>query len=292
MSGEIPDSGAPAPGSTAPGGPAPDPARRRRRARKVVPVAAGADLDAVFHPEAVARPVAAALLLAGPLLSAAGVAGWLRLLSGVPRPYPVEASWMGLAWDLALLLLFAVPHSLLARGFGRRLLNKPLGPAGERPLYVLQSGVTLALLAATWRTSGPLLYELDGLLLVLARLLQILGLGLAAWATVVFGLGGILGLPHLRALRTGRQPPAPELLALPPYRHARHPANLGTLLMLLAMPEVTLDRALMAAVLVPWILVSAAWEERDAELTFGHAYRAYKARTPRWIPRLRWTEEP
>jgi protein-S-isoprenylcysteine O-methyltransferase Ste14 len=201
-----------------------------------------------------------------------------------------QPRWPALVQDLCLLLLFVVPHSLLARGLGRRWLNRPFGPAGERPLYVLVTGLSLGLLALGWRTSGPLLWNHEGVLGVLARALQLAGLALAAWATAVLGAGATLGLPDLRALRRGLQPPAVELTALPPYRHLRHPTSLGNLLLLACMPEVTLDRALLLVGLGAWILLSAPWEERDAELSFGEAYRAYRSRTPRWIPRLRREE--
>ncbi|TAH35956.1 MAG: hypothetical protein EYC70_11955 [Planctomycetota bacterium] len=262
----------------------------RRTVRPVEPVAEEPQPEAAFEPRRGARTLAALLLHVGPLLAVLGLLGWLRLVAGVPQPFPAAADASALLQDFLLLLLFLVPHSLFARGFGRRWLNMPLGPAGERPLYVLHTGVSLCLLALLWRQSGPLLWNLEGVLVVLARLVQVAGLLLAGWATVAAGIGGMLGVSDLSALRRGQEPPNPEFMALPPYKYVRHPVNLGNLLLLLGMPEVTLDRLLMLVVLGLWLLLSAAWEERDSEMTFGDAYRAYKQRTPRWIPRLRAEE--
>ncbi len=274
-------------GAAGDSGEVPPPPTRPPLHRKVEPVPESFQPDEVFDPSALARPKTALLFLAGPILVLFGVAGWMRLLLGVPLPISQRPDWLGLAADLLLLLLFLVPHSLFARGIGRRLLNRPLGPPAERPLYVLVAGATLCLMSLAWTTSGPVLADYQGLLAILARCVQLLGLFFAGWAALVAGGGNLLGLPHLHALARGLQSPTPELIALPPYRWLRQPLNLGVLLFMAATPEWTLDRLLMVVVLGTWILLVAPYEERDAEITFGTAYRLYRECTPRWIPRLR-----
>lgn len=262
-----------------------------QNSRRIEPVPDHFDPDEVFDPQREARPVLALWLLVGPLLGAVGTVGWLRLVAGVPLPLPDELDGGALLVDTLLLLLFVVPHSLLARGSGRVLLNRPFGPSGERPLYVLVAGVTLSLLVLGWRTTGPVLWDYDGAAKIAARGVQALGLLLATWATLLTGAGRMLGLPHLRALENGTQPPSRELIALPPYRWVRQPVNLGFLLMMAAMPEGTPDRLLLAVGFGLWILVSVPFEERDHEPTFGKAYLQYRGRTPRWIPRFRARDE-
>ncbi len=259
--------------------------------RKIEPVPEHFDPDEVFDPNRVARPALALWLLAGPLLSIVGVLGWLRLLAGVPQPLDPELRLGGLFLNALLLLLFILPHSLLARGSGRMWLNHPFGPSGERPLYVLISGGTLSLLVLAWTTSGPMLWDHEGGWKVLARLVQATGMLLTAWATLLTGAGRMLGLPHLRALESGSQPPSREFIALPPYRWLRQPVNLGILLMMIGMPEGTPDRLLLGVGLGLWILISAPYEERDNEPTFGKAYLQYRDRTPRWLPRFRRRRE-
>lgn len=261
--------------------------RVESQSRRIEPVSEHFDAGEVFDPDQVARPALAGWLLLGPALAVVGVLGWLRLLAGVPLPLDGGVQWRGLALNLLLLLLFLVPHSLLARGAGRRLLNRPFGPSGERPLYVLVAGATLSLMVLAWTTTGPVLWDHEGLLKLAARALQAIGLLLASWATLLTGLGRMLGLPHLRALENGNQPPGPEFIALPPYRWLRQPTNLGILLLLIGMPEGTPDRLLLGLVLAAWLLISAPFEERDNEPTFGKAYLQYRHRTPRWLPRFR-----
>ena len=178
-----------------------------------------------------------------------------------------------------------MPNSLFARGLGRRWLNIPFGPCGERPLYVFISGVTLLLLSWLWQPFGPVLWATEGVMQILMRIIQFGGMVLAAWAAFVVGGAYMLGLPHLRALSFGRKEPSAELVALPPYSFLRQPLNMGVLISLAAMPEVTLDRLVLGIVFAGWILFVAPYEERDAEMEFGEGYTVYRDRTPRWIPR-------
>ncbi len=264
------------------------PASEARRNRRVEPVPEDAAAGEVFDPRAEARRGLAVWLAAGPILAAAGMLGWLRLLYGLPQPVP-RGGLAPLALDLLLAVQFALSHSLLARGFGRRLLNRPFGPAAERPLYVLITGLSLCLLVLAWRPSGPLLWEWPGWTRLIPRILQLGGLALVAWGSLVVGSGQLLGLPHLRALETGAREPQTEFTALPPYSQIRQPINLGFLLLIVGMPEVSLDRLVLALVFIVWIFLVAPIEERDLEIEHD-GYASYRERTPRWLPRMRGRE--
>lgn len=255
--------------------------RRNRRVEPVPEEIAHAD---VFDASSEARRGLAVWLALGPILASVGFLGWLRLMASGPEPVPAFSPLAALL-DLGLALQFVVVHSLLARGFGRRLLNRPFGPAAERPLYVFATGVSLCALVFAWMPSGPLLWSWEGWPRLLARLLQLTGLGLVAWGSWVVGAGQLMGLPHLRALENGAREPQAEFTALPPYSRLRQPVNLGFLLVLAGMPEVSVDRFLLGATFAAWIVLVAPIEERDLEIEFD-GYAAYRERTPRWLPRL------
>ena len=261
------------------------------RRRRVQPVPDEPHPGSVFDPESAARPALAVWLAIGPVLGGLGVVGWLRLVNGVRHSHTLQFHGGALFTDALLLLLCVVPHSLLARGFGRRLLNRPFGPGAERPLYVLVTGVTLCAMVFLWRDCGPLLWEWDGVSQVLFRIVQITGLLLASWGVLVVGAGHIAGLPHLRALENGSPTPSSELIALPPYSWIRQPVNLGLLMLMIGMTEVTSDRLMLLLVMGTWMLLVAPIEERDAELEFGDGYARYRRRTPRWLPRIRGREQ-
>ena len=256
---------------------------KTREKRRVVPVEL--EDEDLLAPSESARPGLAAWLLAAPVLAVVGLLAWARLCFGVDTPLSEELGTTAMIADFCLILLFCLPHSLLARGSGRRFLNRLAGPEAERPIYVLVSGLSLCALVFWWQTGGPMLWNHEGALLVVARLLQASGLLLALWAALVSGGGDLLGLPQLRALERGHSAPGRELVALPPYRWLRQPINAGILLFLAGSPEGTPDRLLMIVCIALWIVLSAPYEERDSEITFGSAYLDYKERTPRWIPR-------
>jgi ferredoxin-type protein NapG len=261
-----------------------------RKSRKIEPVEMDLD-DRPPAPSTLPRPLAAFLLWTAPLFATIGLLGWARLLFSADLQAATEFKPWALLLDVFLLSLFILPHSIFARGIGRKWLNIPLGPCGERPLYVFITGVGLCLMSTFWQTTGPVLWSLSGVAGVLANVVQGVGMVLATWAAFVVGGVQLLGLPHLRALATGRTPPGQEFIALPPYSVIRQPINLGILLALLGMPEVTLDRFVMGVLTAAWIFLIAPYEERDAEMIFGEGFKVYKERTPRWWPKRSNPEE-
>jgi ferredoxin-type protein NapG len=268
----------------------PPPKPERPTTRRVEPIPEHVD-EAKLAPSTVPQPRAAWLLISAPIFATIGLMGWLLLILGAPVLPAPDFRPLALLGDFALCLVFILPHSMFARGQGRRWLNMPFGPCGERPLYVFMTGVSLIVLTWGWRTSGPVLWAAEGMAAMLMRAVQVAGLVLAVWAAFVVGAASMLGLPQLRALAGGRKDPSAELIALPPYSLIRQPLNLGILMALLAMPEVTLDRLLLGIVFAIWILLVAPFEERDAEMEFGEGYTVYRDRIPRWMPRRRTPSE-
>jgi len=113
------------------------------------------------------------------------------------------------------------------------------------------------------------------------------GLGLAGWTVRLF-------------MKFGNGTPAPwdppkKLVILGPYRHVRNPMISGALLILLA--EALLFQSWPIAVwMLAFFIVNTIYfrfiEEKGLEKRFGEDYLKYKARVPRWIPRLQaWNPE-
>lgn len=126
-------------------------------------------------------------------------------------------------------------------------------------------------LPIAWPGEGDLMARLAGLGLGLA------GLALFAWAAWTLKRHGTTILPD-RA--------ADALVTDGPFRWRRNPIYIAHVLILLGVAELT--RNVWFALLAPAYVGLVTWlavlpEERHLEARFGDAYRAYKARTRRWI---------
>jgi protein-S-isoprenylcysteine O-methyltransferase Ste14 len=116
----------------------------------------------------------------------------------------------------------------------------------------------------------------------LALLAASIGFALCVWTLKLF-------------TKYGEGTPAPwdpprKLVIIGPYRYSRNPMITGALLLLLA--EALLFHSWpIAAWMILFFVGNAIYfplvEEKGLEKRFGNEYLQYKARVPRWIPRLR-----
>lgn len=107
--------------------------------------------------------------------------------------------------------------------------------------------------------------------------LGVAGLALFAWAAWTLRRHGTTILPDKAA---------DVLVTDGPFRFRRNPIYIAHVLILLGIAELTQNIwfAILAVLYIPlvsWLAVLP--EERHLEARFGEAYRAYKARTRRWI---------
>jgi protein-S-isoprenylcysteine O-methyltransferase Ste14 len=143
------------------------------------------------------------------------------------------------------------------------------------------------------------------LLLILASLAadRLLGLpALAAWPTALyaglplFAAGAALWLLSVLQFVRAKGTPIPlnppsRLIQEGPYRYVRNPMLAGVFIMLLGLGMLLRSWSL-TAVFTPLFMACALLEfklieEPELERRLGDAYRAYRARTPMLIPRLR-----
>jgi protein-S-isoprenylcysteine O-methyltransferase Ste14 len=190
---------------------------------------------------------------------------------------------LALVVDAALLLVFALQHSVMARPAFKQRWTRVVPSHLERSTYVLLTSAALALIFWQWRPLPAVVWEVPGALRPPVWLLYAVG-----WAWVVamtfaidhldlFGLGRVAR--HVRGLA---DQPASFVLPLP-YRLVRHPMMLGFIVAFLAAPTMTAGHLLFAGLGVGYILVGVRVEERDLALALPE-YRDYAADTPRLLP--------
>lgn len=79
-----------------------------------------------------------------------------------------------------------------------------------------------------------------------------------------------------------------------PYAHIRHPRYAALILIMfgLMLRGPTLQTVAMFPILILFYVRLAKDEEHWTEIAYGCAYSAYRAATPRWLPRLRRIGKP
>lgn len=234
-----------------------------------------------------------ALLAFGVICYGAFLAAFAYLVAfvgdlGVPRSLghgPEQARLPALAGNLALLLVFGLQHSLMARPGCKRMLTRLLPQALERSVYVLASCLALGLLFLGWRPLPAPVWQVAaaGPRLLLWALFA-LGWGVVLASSFQLSHAGLFGLSqvwrHFRGL------PEEALAFRTPglYRLVRHPLMLGFLLAFWATPRMDAGHLLFAGAMTGYILIGTRLEERELRRSLGAAYDAYRARVPMLLP--------
>lgn len=190
--------------------------------------------------------------------------------------------------NVALLSLFALQHSIMARPWFKQWLSRLVAPPAERSTYVLASSLCMVLLFSLWQPMTGVVWRLEHPV-ANAALLGLLfgGWGLVFLATCLLDHFELFGLRQVYDHLRGRES-RPATFASPGlYRWVRHPIYVGWLLFFWATPEMTVGHLLFAGVTTAYILVAIPLEERDLVGVFGERYRAYQTSTPALVPALR-----
>ena len=121
-----------------------------------------------------------------------------------------------------------------------------------------------------------------------------LGLGLATvlYSTFLIDHFDLFGLRQVVLYFRRRDYTDKKFVTPSLYKHVRHPLYVGWFLTFWGTPDMTVGHALFAGVSTAYILVAIVFEERDLSTLLGAEYRAYRARTPMFLPRFGRKQEP
>lgn len=231
--------------------------------------------------------------VAGYLVFQASLLYLIAFVAGFPLPLTVDRPVTGLplpaalAVDMALIALFGVQHSVMARPGFKRWWTRLVPQVAERSTYLFATGAVLLPVYLFWQPLPGTVWELESAAARgLVWALFALGLGVGVAATFAIDHFELFGLRQVWAHFRGRTftPPAFKTPRL--YRVVRHPMQLGMLVLLWAAPTLTVGRALFASGMTLYVLVALVFEERDLVRTFGDRYRMYRLRVPKLIPGL------
>ncbi len=210
---------------------------------------------------------------------------------GVPKSIdsaPAASLLNALLVDFALLGVFALQHSIMARpafkGWWTKVVPKPI----ERSTYCLMSAAALGLLMWQWRPMGGMIWDISNPTLRVA----IFGVSLVGWAILYYSSFlinhfDLFGLRQVWLYLTGK--PYTGVVFREPtlYRYVRHPLYVGMLMAVWATPTMTVAHLVFAVGVLGYILVGIQFEERDLIAEHGRPYAEYRRRVPMLVPSVR-----
>jgi protein-S-isoprenylcysteine O-methyltransferase Ste14 len=214
---------------------------------------------------------------------------------GVPRTMdaaPTTGLGEAIAINVALLAVFALQHSVMARPAFKRWWTRLVPTVIERSTYTLLSSLALLLLFWQWRPMGAVIWQVDN---DLGRTLLYVGFAfgwlLVLVTTFLINHFDLFGLRQVWLYFRGR--PYVEIPFRTPalYKLVRHPLYVGWFFAFWCTPTMSAAHLLFAIVTTVYILIAIQFEERDLVRAFPE-YAHYRRHVPMLIPFLARKQKP
>ena len=192
---------------------------------------------------------------------------------------------LALTTDLAVIALFGVQHTVMARAWFKECITRIIPKTAERSTYVLASSTVLFLMYLWWRPIPLEVWRIEqpvGVLLM--NVLFWAGWTIASSSTWLISHFDLFGLRQTWSNLRGKVYEETGFSTPFLYAFVRHPLLTGLLLAFWATPLMTVGHLVFALGMTAYILVGVWFEEQDLIRTFGERYRDYRRRVPKLIP--------
>jgi methanethiol S-methyltransferase len=189
--------------------------------------------------------------------------------------------------DIALIALFGLQHSVMARPGFKAWWTRIVPPPIERSVFVLCASIALIILFLCWRPIDAIVWNVSSP--VLSGIIWLLFW--AGWATVLISTFLInhfelFGLQQAWLHCWGRECGEPELRQPFFYKWVAHPLYSGFFLSFWAAPQMTVGHLLLAMGVSIYMLIAIRYEERDLTDLFGDEYRRYRSGVGMLMPKF------
>ena len=220
-------------------------------------------------------------------LYAIGFLGGFGVPLTVDAGGPESPTGMALAINGALLALFGVQHSVMARPGFKAIWTKVIPKPMERSTYVLLSSLIMALMFWQWRPMPAVVWDVQ----IGPARAAVWGLFAFGWfllllSTFLINHFELFGLQQVWQNLRGKRATEARFREPLLYKIVRHPLYVGWLMTFWAIPTMTVGHLVFAVGASAYILVAIQFEERD--LIRAHPeYAEYRRRVPMLIPSFR-----
>ena len=192
---------------------------------------------------------------------------------------------MSLIINFLLLLVFTLPHTVMARTLVKEWMRKYIPFAMERSTYILISSATLFILCVFWQPVSYAVFDFRGTILEpVFWALYALGWAITLFSTFLIDHFDLFGLKQSWYYGHPKKVFRYRFVTPLIYKLVRHPIYLGWLMVHWFTPYLSVGQLLMALIITIYILIAVEYEERDLIRTFGNQYIQYKKTTPKLIP--------
>jgi len=190
--------------------------------------------------------------------------------------------------NIALIALFGVQHSVMARQGFKKAWTRVVPRESERSVYVLMASAALLILMFLWRPIGGLVWEVTNpAFSTILMALFAIGWLLVLVSTFLINHFELFGLQQAWLHVTRREAAPPQFRQPLFYKMVRHPLYLGFFLAFWATPVMSYGHLLLAAGMSVYMRIAIRYEERDLVRLFGRDYEDYRSRVGMLTPRLR-----
>jgi len=216
--------------------------------------------------------------------------GFVADLPQLPRTVdsgPASGLAMALAVDLALIALFGVQHSVMARPGFKRAWTRVVPPPIERSVYVVFASLALIIMFMFWRPIPGDVWRVENPIgVAVLWALFAAGWGIVLLSTFLINHFELFGLQQVYLHARNRTAQAPRFRTPFFYKAVRHPLYAGFFIAFWATPVMTYGHLLLAAGMSAYMLIAIRYEERDLTGLFGEDYAQYRRNVGMLAPRF------
>ena len=187
--------------------------------------------------------------------------------------------------NAALLTLFAIQHSVMARPAFKRWWTKIVPESVERSTYVLFASLCLILLFRYWQPMGGVIWNVEvAPIRIFLMTLCLFGFGIVVISTFLINHFDMFGLRQVWFYFIGEKYQALAFRTPFFYKYVRHPLYLGFMIAFWSTPTMTIAHLFFAVISTAYMLTAIQFEENDLIKEFGARYKDYKKSAPMIIP--------